>query len=83
MLAARRCVDLVASRRAPSSSFLSESRGEEAVGFAIANEQALSVYKAAVRARTMIRSRAYERQLRQVARSERTHGIAFIGIRGW
>lgn len=58
---------------------LSESRGKEAAGFAIANQRELSVYKAAVPARTMIRSRAYRQKLRQVARAERSNGIAFIG----
>jgi hypothetical protein len=58
---------------------LSESRGKEAAGFAIANRQQLAIYKAAVPARTMIRSRAYRQTLRQAASSERGHGIAFIG----
>jgi glutamine---fructose-6-phosphate transaminase (isomerizing) len=58
---------------------LSESRGKEAAGFAIANQRQLATYKAAVPARSMIRSPAYRRQLRQTARSERVNGIAFIG----
>ena len=58
---------------------LSESRGKEAAGFAIANRRELSVYKAAVPARTLIRSPAYKQKLRQVAGGERDHGIAFIG----
>jgi glucosamine--fructose-6-phosphate aminotransferase (isomerizing) len=58
---------------------LSESRGKEAAGFAIANQRQLATYKAPVSARSMIRSPAYRRQLRQTARAERVNGIAFIG----
>src|SRR6185295_8380109 len=58
---------------------LSESRGKEAAGFAIANQGQLVTYKAPVSARSMIRSPAYRHQLRRTAKSQRAHGIAFIG----
>jgi hypothetical protein len=57
---------------------LSESRGKEAAGLAIVNERALAIYKAAVPARKMIRSRAYRRYLRD-AFDERASSLAFIG----
>jgi glucosamine--fructose-6-phosphate aminotransferase (isomerizing) len=58
---------------------LSESRGKEAAGFAIANQRQLATYKAPVSARSMIRSPAYRRQLRRTAQAQRANGIAFIG----
>src|SRR5690242_1855150 len=58
---------------------LSESRGKEAAGLAIANAKRLGVYKAAVPARSMIRTRAYRRELRRTASRERGRSLAFIG----
>ncbi|MEY2936914.1 MAG: hypothetical protein RL033_7663 [Pseudomonadota bacterium] len=57
---------------------LSESRGKEAAGIAVASAGELSVYKAAVPARTMLRTRGYKQQLRKAAGTGEG-GIAFIG----
>lgn len=58
---------------------LSESRGKEAAGLAIANQRELAIHKAAVPARKMIRSRAYRRYLRDATVNERASSLAFIG----
>jgi glutamine---fructose-6-phosphate transaminase (isomerizing) len=58
---------------------LSESRGKEAAGLALANHRELAIYKAAVSARRMIRSPAYRASLRATASSERSNSVAFIG----
>src|SRR5688572_23577332 len=57
---------------------LSESRGKEAAGIAIASATELSVYKAAVPARAMLRMRGYQHRLRKAAGTGRG-SIAFIG----
>src|SRR5262245_27195194 len=57
---------------------LSESRGKEAAGLAVIDEEVLAVYKAAVPARDMIRSRGYQACLRDSVRDGR-NGIAVIG----
>jgi hypothetical protein len=57
---------------------LSESRGKEAAGLAVTTEEVLAVYKAAVPARDMIRSRGYQAFLREAVRDGR-NGIAVIG----
>jgi glutamine---fructose-6-phosphate transaminase (isomerizing) len=58
---------------------LSESRGKEAAGLAIANHRELTIYKEAVSARKMIHSSAYRACLRDTASSERSRSVAFIG----
>jgi glucosamine--fructose-6-phosphate aminotransferase (isomerizing) len=58
---------------------LSESRGKEAAGFAMATQDQLSVYKAAVPARSMIRSPGYRALVREAAGVQRSRGVAFIG----
>jgi glucosamine--fructose-6-phosphate aminotransferase (isomerizing) len=58
---------------------LSESRGKEAAGLAMANPDQVAVYKAAVSARSMIKIRTYRTLLRSAAGGERTTSRAFIG----
>jgi hypothetical protein len=57
---------------------LSESRGKEAAGSAVATREQLTVYKAAVPAREMIRSPGYQAFFREAVRDERS-SIAIIG----
>ncbi len=57
---------------------LSESRGKEAAGLAITNDDALAVYKAAVSAREMMKERGYKSFVRE-ATGGGTNGVAFIG----
>lgn len=57
---------------------LSESRGKEAAGLAISNDDTLSTFKAAVPASDMIRSRDYRAFFREAVRDGR-NGVAFIG----
>src|SRR5688500_13489670 len=58
---------------------LSESRGQEAAGIALANEAALAVSKAAVPACAMIRARGYRDFVREAASEAHANGVAFIG----
>lgn len=57
---------------------LSESRGKEAAGLAVTNRELLTVYKAAVPAREMIRSPGYQSFFREAVHDDRS-GIAIIG----
>src|SRR5688572_24578956 len=58
---------------------LSESRGKEAAGLATCNADQLAVYKAAVPARTMIKTREYRTLARDIAARGRSESVAFIG----
>jgi glutamine---fructose-6-phosphate transaminase (isomerizing) len=58
---------------------LSESRGKEAAGLALANDQELLVYKAAVSARRMITAPGYRALLSEGAANRHPKGVAFIG----
>jgi predicted glutamine amidotransferase len=58
---------------------LSESRGKEAAGIAITNDEALAVYKAAQPAREMIRARGYRSFVAEAASDAHANGVAFIG----
>jgi glutamine---fructose-6-phosphate transaminase (isomerizing) len=58
---------------------LSESRGKEAAGLAVASQDQLAVYKAALPARSMIRSADYRALVRDTAGAQRSRGVAFIG----
>ena len=58
---------------------LSESRGKEAAGIAISNDDALAVYKAAIPAREMLRGPDYRAFLREATRDGQRNGVAFIG----
>jgi predicted glutamine amidotransferase len=58
---------------------LSESRGKEAAGLALASQEQLLVYKAAVPARVMIKTPAYRSLVREIAGAQRSRGVAFIG----
>ena len=59
---------------------LSESRGKEAAGLAITNDDQLAVYKAAIPASDMIRARGYRAFLREaVGNGHARNGVAFIG----
>ncbi len=58
---------------------LSESRGKEAAGLAISNEDALAVYKSAVPARDMLRARDYRSFFRDAIKNGHGQGLAFIG----
>jgi len=58
---------------------LSESRGKEAAGLALANERELLVYKAAVSARRMITAPGYRTLLSGSAARRHPSGVAFIG----
>jgi glutamine---fructose-6-phosphate transaminase (isomerizing) len=58
---------------------LSESRGKEAAGVALANADELVTYKAATPARSMIKASSYRSLLRDVARAEQPSSLAFIG----
>lgn len=57
---------------------LSESRGKEAAGLAITNDDALAVYKAAISAREMMKERGYKTFVREAATGG-SNGVAFIG----
>jgi glutamine---fructose-6-phosphate transaminase (isomerizing) len=57
---------------------LSESRGKEAAGLAISNDDALAVYKAAIPAREMLKERGYKSFVREAAGGG-VNGLAFIG----
>jgi hypothetical protein len=58
---------------------LSESRGKEAAGIALTSPAALTVYKAGVPARAMIRQSEYRDTLRATSASANGTGLAFIG----
>jgi glutamine---fructose-6-phosphate transaminase (isomerizing) len=58
---------------------LSESRGKEAAGLALANADELSTYKAAMPARSMIKAPGYHALLRDVAAPRAPSSLAFIG----
>lgn len=58
---------------------LSESRGKEAAGLAMARPDQLAVYKAAISARHMIKAPAYRALLREASLGQRAASSAFIG----
>jgi glutamine---fructose-6-phosphate transaminase (isomerizing) len=58
---------------------LSESRGKEAAGLALANADELVTYKAAMPARSMIKAPGYRALLRDVAARRQPSSLAFIG----
>jgi hypothetical protein len=58
---------------------LSESRGKEAAGIAISNDDALSVFKAAIPATEMLRGTDYRAFMRDAMRDGKANGVAFIG----
>ena len=58
---------------------LSESRGKEAAGLALATADELATYKAALPARSMIRASSYRALLRDVAARPGASSLAFIG----
>jgi glucosamine--fructose-6-phosphate aminotransferase (isomerizing) len=58
---------------------LSESRGKEAAGLALANADELATYKAAIPARAMIKTSGYRALLRDATAPGKPSSLAFIG----
>ncbi len=58
---------------------LSESRGKEAAGLAISNDEALAIYKDAIPASEMLRGSTFRSFLREANSGGRANGLAFIG----